>query len=72
MTFALPKTNNYKIIRAFHRSIKLGKSLDAAALLPNATATEKAALAAKEKEDDVPEKRELEAEVESEAKRVKV
>lgn len=44
------------IIRAFHRGLKLGKEVD---LLPNMTAEEKALLAQKEKEIDVPEKRQL-------------
>jgi homocitrate synthase len=50
------------IIRAFHRSIKLGKPVD---LLPNMTAEEKAALAEKEREMDIPEKRQLDAEADT-------
>lgn len=50
------------IIRAFHRSMKIGKEVD---LLPNMTAEEKALLAQKEKEIDIPEKRELEATAEA-------
>jgi homocitrate synthase len=50
------------IIRAFHRSVKLGKQVD---LLPNMTDEEKALLAEKEKEIDIPEKRDLEAEADS-------
>lgn len=46
------------IIRAFHRSMKLGKPID---LLPNMTDEEKALLALKEKEIDIPEKRALDA-----------
>jgi homocitrate synthase len=50
------------IIRAFHRTIKLGKPID---LLPNMTDEERTALAAKEKEIDIPEKRALEAEADT-------
>jgi homocitrate synthase len=50
------------IIRAFHRSVKLGKQVD---LLPNMTTKEKALLAEKEKEIDIPEKRDLEAEADA-------
>jgi len=50
------------IIRAFHRSVKLGKQVD---LLPNMTVEEKALLAEKEKEIDIPEKRDLEAEADA-------
>lgn len=46
------------IIRAFHRGMKLGKPVD---LLPNMTDEEKAILAQKEKEIDIPEKRALDA-----------
>jgi homocitrate synthase len=45
-----------QIIRAFHRKLKLGKEVD---LLPNMTDEERAALATKEKEIDIPEKRAL-------------
>lgn len=44
------------IIRAFHRSIKLGKEVD---LLPNMTAEERALFAKKEEEIAIPEKRTL-------------
>jgi len=44
------------IIRAFHRSLKLGKEID---LLPNMTAEERALFAQKEKEIAIPEKRQL-------------
>lgn len=47
------------IIRAFHRSIKLGKEVD---LLPNMTDEERALFAKKEQEINIPEKRALEAE----------
>ncbi len=47
------------IIRAFHRSMKLGKPVD---LLPNMTSEEKAVLAEKEKATGIP-KRQHEAEV---------
>jgi homocitrate synthase len=48
------------IIRAFHRSIKLGQEVD---LLPNMTDEERALLAEKEKEiSEVPEKKALDAE----------
>ncbi|TVY85257.1 Mitochondrial homocitrate synthase [Lachnellula suecica] len=47
------------IIRAFHRSLKLGKPID---LLPNMTEAERAAIAEKEKEIDIPEKRALDEE----------
>jgi len=46
------------IIRAFHRNMKLGKEVD---LLPDMTAEEKALLAQKEKEIDIPKKRALDA-----------
>jgi homocitrate synthase len=46
------------IIRAFHRGMKMGKEID---LLPNMTDEEKALLAKKEKEIEIPEKREVEA-----------
>ena len=49
------------IIRAFHRGLKIGKQVD---LLPNMTDEEKALLAEKEKEIDIPEKRALDAEAE--------
>ncbi|TVY13844.1 Mitochondrial homocitrate synthase [Lachnellula arida] len=49
------------IIRAFHRNLRLEKAAD---LLPNMTDEERAALAQKEKEIDIPEKRELDAEAE--------
>ncbi|TVY91335.1 Homocitrate synthase, mitochondrial [Lachnellula willkommii] len=49
------------IIRAFHRNLRLEK---AAELLPNMTDEERAALAQKEKDIDIPEKRELDAEAE--------
>lgn len=52
------------IIRAFHRSMKTGKPVESAELLPNITAEEKALLAQKEKEIDIPEKRALDAEAE--------
>lgn len=52
------------IIRAFHRSMKMGKPVESAELLPNITAEEKALLALKEKEIDIPEKRALDAEAE--------
>lgn len=52
------------IIRAFHRSIKTGKEEP---LLPDLTAEEKALLAEKEKEIDIPEKRKLDSEATSEA-----
>jgi homocitrate synthase len=57
------------IIRAFHRSLKLGKEID---LLPNMTAEERALFAQKEKEIAIPEKRQLDnaAEIPS-AKKVK-
>jgi homocitrate synthase len=44
------------IIRAFHRSIKLGRPVD---LLPNMTEEEKAALTKAEEQIDIPEKRAL-------------
>ncbi|CAG8983971.1 hypothetical protein HYALB_00008832 [Hymenoscyphus albidus] len=57
------------IIRAFHRGLKTGKEVD---LLPNMTAEEKALLAAKEQEIDIPEKRAIEAEaIVAPAKKVK-
>jgi homocitrate synthase len=46
------------IIRAFHRNLKLGKPAD---LLPNMTDEERAVLAQKEMDIDIPEKRELDA-----------
>lgn len=49
------------IIRAFHRSIKLGKEID---LLPNMTAEERALFAKKEQEIAIPEKRALDDEAE--------
>ncbi|TVY54199.1 Homocitrate synthase, mitochondrial [Lachnellula cervina] len=49
------------IIRNFHRNLKLEKAAD---LLPNLTDEERAALAQKEKEIDIPEKRALDAEAE--------
>lgn len=49
------------IIRAFHRSLKTGKEID---LLPNMTDEERALLAEKQKEIDIPEKRQLDAEAE--------
>jgi homocitrate synthase len=49
------------IIRAFHRSLKLGKEID---LLPNMTAEERALFALKEKEIANPEKRALDEEAE--------
>lgn len=49
------------IIRAFHRGLKIGKQVD---LLPNMTDEEKALLAEKEKEIDIPEKRALDSEAE--------
>jgi homocitrate synthase len=59
------------IIRAFHRSIKLGTSVDVGDLLPNMTEDEKAALAKAEKEIDIPEKRALDDAVESDNKRAR-
>jgi homocitrate synthase len=59
------------IIRAFHRSVKLGKSVAAADLLPNMTEDEKAALAKAEKAIDGPEKRALDDTVESDNKRAR-
>jgi homocitrate synthase len=56
------------IIRAFHRSIKLGKLVD---LLPNMTEDENAALAKAEKRVDAPEKRALDDAVESDNKRAR-
>jgi homocitrate synthase len=47
------------IIRAFHRSIKLGQEID---LLPNMTDAERAAFAKKEQEIAIPEKRALDEE----------
>lgn len=56
------------IIRAFHRSIKLGKPVD---LLPDMTEEEKAALAKVEKEINIPEKGTLDDAVESDNKRAR-
>lgn len=56
------------IIRAFHRSIKLGKPVD---LLPNMTEEEKAALTKAEEQIDIPEKRALDGAVESDNKRAR-
>jgi homocitrate synthase len=58
------------IIRAFHRSIKLGKKIDPTELLPNITAEEKAALLKNAEEESGAEKRTLNGGAESAAKRV--
>lgn len=58
------------IIRAFHRSIKLGKTIDPTELLPNITAEEKAAILKKAEEESGVEKRTLNGAAESNAKRV--
>jgi len=65
MTWQIAVDDADSIIRAYYRSVKTGEQVD---LLPNMTEEEKKLLAEKEKEINVPEKQELDKQVEAEVK----
>lgn len=60
------------IIRAFHRNIKLGKTVKPMDLLPNATDEQRTALAEAEQEVSIPQKRSLDETAEFDNKRARI